>query len=137
MSKTLLHRLFGFGKIPRRYAPTLREEGIVLLDEGLGGTITLRKFRAPGRRHSFERSWFTGCVVLTEKTFAAFSFLQPVVFVPLSHERFGELSVTVEDAKTLCVAFDAGAFHEGWSGSVECRFHTPQARFFLERLGNR
>ena len=39
MSKTLLHRLFGLGKIPKRYAPTLHDEGIVLIDEGIGGPM--------------------------------------------------------------------------------------------------
>ena len=32
-------------------------------------------------------------------------------------------------------SFEAAAFHEDRSGSVECRFSTPEARLFLERLG--
>ena len=40
MSKTLLHRLFGFGKIPKQYAPTLHDEGIVLIDEGIVRHLT-------------------------------------------------------------------------------------------------
>jgi hypothetical protein len=134
MSKTLLHRLFGLGKIPKRYAPTLHDEGIVLIDEGIGGSITLRNFKAPGRRHWLKRSWFTGSLVLTEKTFAAFGFIRPLVYVPLAHERFSELDYSVIDDNILFITFDPSAFHEKWSGTIEIRFKTPKARLFVERL---
>jgi hypothetical protein len=29
---------------------------------------------------------------------------------------------------------EAGDFHEDWSGTIECRFSTPKARLFLDRL---
>ena len=132
--KTLLHRLFGWGKIPKKYAPTLHGEGIVLLEEGIGGSITLKKFRAPGRYHSWKRNWFTGCLVITEKTFAAFTLWKPVIFVPLKDERFSELKCSVEKNDILFITFDASAFNEKWSGTIECRFKTPKARLFLERL---
>ena len=134
MSKTLLHRLFGLGKIPKEYAPTLRGEGIVLIDEGISGSITLKRFKAPGRRHSWKRSWFTGCVVLTEQMFAAFASIRPLIFVPLADKRFSELRCSVEKGATLLVTYDASLFNDKWSGLVECRFKTAQARLFLEQL---
>jgi hypothetical protein len=134
MRKTLLHRIFGWGKIPKRYEPTLHNEGIVLLDEGIGGSITLKKVKAPGRYHSWKRSWFTGCLVLTEKTFAAFSFVKPLIYVPLDHEDITSLHCTVEENDSLLITYDASAFNEKWSGEIECRFETPQAQMFRERL---
>ena len=131
--KTLLHRLFGIGRIPERYALMLRAEGIVLLDEGIGGSITLKNFRAPSRWHSWKRNWFTGCVVLTKQTFAAFALGKPIIYVPLDHERFSELRLTIVDG-VLFVGFDAAAFNDGWTGMVECRFKTSQAQLFVERL---
>ena len=118
MNKTLLHRIFGWGGIPKRYAPTLHAEGIVLLDEGIGGSITFKKFRAPGRYHSRKRSWFTGCIVLTERTFAAFAFIKPLIYVPLDHKNISELSCTIEESGTLLVKYDASAFNEKWSGTI-------------------
>ena len=135
MSKTLLHRLFGLGKLPKRYAPTLRSEGIILLDEGIGGSITLKKLKAPGRRHSWKRSWFTGCLVLTEQTFAAFAG-KPLIFVPRSDARLSQLHCSIERGHMLLVAYDASLFNEKWSGNVECRFKTPRARLFLEHLAS-
>jgi hypothetical protein len=134
MSKTLLHRLFGIGKIPRRYAPTLDQEGIVIAEEGIGGSLTLRKLRAPGRYHSWKRSWFTGSVVLSEQTFAAFALFKPLIYVPLADPRIRGLRCSIEGGTILCVGFDAAVFHDGWSGTVEVRLKTAKARLLLERL---
>jgi hypothetical protein len=134
MGKTLLYRLFGLGKVPKRILPNLEQEGIVLLDEGISGSVTFRNFRAPGRRHSWRRSWFTGSLVLTGKRFAAFAFSKAIINVPLGDDRINELRCSLEGKATLCVHFDPSAFHEGWSGALECRFSTPQAHLFLEQL---
>ena len=134
MSKTLLHRFFRLGKLPRKYAPTLRGEGIILIDEGIGGSITFKRFRAPGRRHSLKRSWFTGCLVLTEKTFAAFTWMRPLIFVPRADNRLSQLRRSLEGGGTLLISYDASLFNEKWSGTVECWFKTAQAQLFLEQL---
>ena len=100
MPKTILHKLFGAGKIPKKYAPTLTAESIVLLDEGIGGSITFKNFRAPGRRYAAKKSWFTGCLVLTEQTFAAFALHKPLIYVPLTDERIVKLNM-LNTADTL------------------------------------
>jgi hypothetical protein len=135
MGQTLLYRLFGLGKVPRRMLPALEQEGIVLIDEGISGSLLFRNFRAPGRRYSRKFSWFTGSVVLTQKRFAAFTwypYFNPIINVPLDDKRLKELDCSVKGEGTLCIRFDPSAFHEGWSGSIECRFSTPQARLYLE-----
>lgn len=115
-------------------APILRSEGIILLDEGVKGLVTLRKFRAPGRFHSYKKSGFAGSIVITELRFAAFTFSRPIINVPMNDERLNLLNLSVPKEGVLRVNFDASAFHQGWKGSVECRFATPSARLFLERL---
>jgi hypothetical protein len=131
--KTVLHRLFGIGRIPGRYAPKLRAEGIVLLDEGIGGSIALKNFRAPGRWHQWKRNWFAGFIVLTKQTFAAFALSKPIIYVPLGDKRCSELHCTVVD-EVLFVGFDASAFNDGWAGTVECRFKISEAQLFVGRL---
>jgi hypothetical protein len=137
MSKTLLYRIFGLGRVPKRMLPAIRREGIVLLEEGIGGSLTFRDFRAPGRRYSRKWSWFTGSLVLTGKRFAAFTcypFFNPIINVSLDDERLAKLRCSLDGEAKLCVLFDPSAFHEGWSGTIECRFATPKARLFLERI---
>jgi len=134
MGKTLLHRIFGLGKIPGKVLPLLEQEGIILRDEGIGGSITFRNFRAPGKRYSFRRNWFTGSLVLTGKRFAAFRWGTPVINVTLEEKWLKALHCSVNGEATLCVRFDPAVFQEGHSGSVEVRFSTPEARLFLEHL---
>ena len=129
----LLYQFFGLGQLPSKYAPTLHQEGIVLLDEGIGGSITLKRYKAPGRRHSWKRSWFVGSLVLTEKTFAAFVFARPMIYVPRDDSRLRALRCSAESGKLL-VAFDASLFNEQASGTVGVRFKTQQAQLFLEHL---
>lgn len=135
MSKTFLYRLFGFGGFPKVMRPILESEGIVLEDEGVGGSITFRRFRAPGKRYGYRKNWFTGSLVITEIRFAGFAFSKPVINVPLDAPHLGKLDCALErDDSVLRAAFDASEFHDEWSGDIEVRFRTPQAPLFLERL---
>lgn len=137
MSKTLLHRLFGIGRITKPYAAILEREGMVLLDEGIGGSITLKNFKAPGRRHSWKRNWVTACLVVTHKTFAAFTPFRPVIYVPLADAaHLAALECSIEKAGMLLIAYDASPFNREWSGRVECRFKTEQAQRVIDRLAD-
>ena len=108
----------------------------MLLDEGIGGSITFRNFRAPGKRYSYRKNWFTGSLVVTELRFAGFAFSRPVINVPLEGPHLGKLDCSLEKGHAvLRVAFDSSDFHDDWSGAIECRFRTPMARQFLERIG--
>src|SRR2546430_14379501 len=74
MAKTLLYRLFGVGSVPRQLSATLQSEGIVLLDEGIAGSVTYLDFRAPGKRSNWRRQWFTGTIALTQVRLVALQY---------------------------------------------------------------
>jgi hypothetical protein len=132
--KSILYTLFKLGRLPREAARQLQAEGFVLLEEGLRASVILRKFRAPGRYHSYKASLFTGSLVITEQRFAAFAFSRPLVNIGLHDDHLRSLDVSVPRAGLLSIRFDAGAFDTQSSGTVECRYHTDKARLFLERL---
>ncbi len=134
MKKTLFYRLFGWGQLPKAMRPILESEGIALVDEGIGGSVTLRKFRSPTRRSSYRCSWFTGSLVVTGIRFAAFSISRPLINVPLDEERLGLLDCSIEKGTKLKVAYDAADFDDNTTGKVELRFRTREARLFLERI---
>ncbi len=134
MKKTLFYRLFGWGQLPKAMRPILESEGIVLFDEGLGGTITLRNYRSPTRWSSYRCSWFTGSLVVTGIRFAAFSISRPLINVPLDVERLRLLDCSIEKGTKLKVAYDAADFDDNTTGKVELRFRTAKARLFLERI---
>ncbi len=134
MAKSILYRLFGIGKFPKTMVPTLQKEGIVFEDQGLSGSVIFRKFRAPGRRYSYRKSGFVGSLVITNLRFAAFAFSKPLVNLPLKKDKLDLLKLSVPKKNKFCMTFNAGDFHEGWKGTVECRFTTDFADIFFEKL---
>jgi hypothetical protein len=134
MAKTLLYRLFGVGKIPAQWRAIIESEGIVLMDEGIGGTVTYRDFRSPGRRASWKKSAFNGAIALTKTRLLALQFSSPVINVPLDDDRLPQMQFSVEDEDKILIGFNANLLHNDWSGTIEYRFRTPQAAVFLKSL---
>ncbi len=134
MSKTLFFKLFGWGKIPEAMLPILKQEGIVLGEEGLSGTVYFKNFRAPGKRYYRRISWFTGSIVLTKIRLVAWSYSKPIINVPVDSDFFNALHFFLKDEKTLGVKFDSSLFNEQWSGDIEYRLKVSQPRLFLKHL---
>lgn len=137
MTKTLLYRLFGAGKFPEHLATQLKGEGVILMDEGLKGSVTYRNFRAPGRYSKWRRQWYTAALALTQFRLLALRHSRTIINVPLTDERINSMQFSVEEGDTFLVGFDASLFNNDWSGRIECRFRTPQARAFLDGLRER
>jgi hypothetical protein len=137
MAKTLLYRLFGIGKFPWKLASMLKLEGILLMDEGIPGSVTYLNFHSPGRYSSWRRQWYTTAIAFTEIRLVALRVSKPIINVPLTDERIRKLEVSVEKEDTLCIAFDPSLFHDDWSGRIEYRFRTPQAQAFLNMFRER
>jgi hypothetical protein len=134
VAKSLLYRLFGVGKIPATLLSQLKSEGLILWDEGIKGSVTYLDFRAPGRRASWKRQWYTTSIAITNIRLLALRNSSPIINVPLTDERIRAMRYSLEANGALCIAFDAALFHSAWSGTIEYRFRTPQAQHFLERL---
>jgi len=134
MGKTLLYRLLGIGRVPARERAAFEAEGVVFMDEGLSGSITLKHYRAPWRRCSWRKVWFSGSLVLTERRFAAFAFSKPLVNVPLDDPRLASLEVSAPREGVFCVAFEAADFRDDQSGRVECRWKASRAAELVDRL---
>jgi hypothetical protein len=137
MSKTILYRLFGLGKIPEHLAAQLKAEGILLLDEGIKGSVTYKDFRSPLRYANWKRQWYTASIALTETRLFALRFSQTIVNVPLSDERIRSMNFSLESNGALLAAFDAALFHPDWSGKIEYRFRTEYGPEFLNQLHER
>ena len=126
MAKSLLYRLFGVGRIPKLLGDRLRMEGVVVADEGIGGSVTYRDFRAPGRYSSYRKQAFVGSLVVTNIRLVGLMSSRFAIDVPFSDQRIRQLRISKERDRLL-IAFDAGLFHDDWSGTIEYRYHTSQA----------
>ncbi|HYX28816.1 MAG TPA: hypothetical protein VE863_09625 [Pyrinomonadaceae bacterium] len=136
MAKTFLYRLFGVGKMPPQWRATIESEGVVLMDEGIAGSLTYRDFRSSGKRFGWRKVAFTGAIALTRSRLLALQYANPAINVPFSDERFKQLRISVEGEETLVVAFDPSLFHNDWSGTMEYRFHTSEAKAFQKALSD-
>jgi hypothetical protein len=135
MTKTLFYRFFRIGGLSGQLKAQLESEGILLLDEGIWGSVTYIKFHRPGMSSGWEREWFSVSLVITQTRFAAIgSRSRPMINVPFADERFSGLVFSVEKAGLLQVAFDASLFHSDWSGTLEYRFHTSEAQAFMDMV---
>lgn len=112
----------------------LRGEGVLLLEEGVRGSVTYRDFRAPGRYSRWKRQWYTSSIALTRTRLVALRHSSPIINVPLRDERIRQLRLSLEGGQTLLVAFDAAVFHDDWSGTIEYRFRTPQAQLLIDAV---
>ncbi|MDT4965377.1 MAG: hypothetical protein QOJ64_114 [Acidobacteriota bacterium] len=137
MTKSLLYRVFGVGKIPELLDAQLNEEGILLLDEGIKGSVTYLNFRSPGRYANWRRQWYTASIALTQTRMVGLRFSQLIINVPLADERIRKMDFSLETSGALLVAFDAGLFHQDWSGKIEYRFRTTYGQAFLDKLRER
>lgn len=126
MAKSLLYRLFGVGRIPKLLGDRLRMEGVVVSDEGVGGSVTYRDFRAPGRYSSYRKQAFIGSIVVTNVRLVGLMGSRFAVNVPFTDARIRQLQISRERDR-LVIAFDASLFHDDWSGTIEYRYHTSQA----------
>lgn len=134
MSKSLLYRTFGLGRIPGEHAPSLKDEGIVHMEEGIRCRIHYRNYRAPGKRFIHKQVSFPGSLVITRRRFAAYTPSRPLINVPLDDPRIHSLRVDTPAPGVLRVAFNAGDFSPRAEGRVECRFRTHQAKSILDLL---
>jgi hypothetical protein len=137
MARTILYRLFGAGKIPAMLRAALTNEGVRLLDEGIRGSVTYRGFRASGKRFAYKRKWFTASIALTDVRLLGLANSETIIDVPWTDPRLRQMQFSIEGDDVLNVAFDAALFRDDWSGAVEYRFLTAQARDFKEMLDKR
>jgi len=125
--KTIGYRLFGWGRIPKRWRAALQAEGIRIVDEGIRVDVTMRGYRAPGRRFAYRRQILSGAIVLTRKRVAGFARWWTLFNVEFDDPRVAALEVSAPAEQTLCIGLDVQTFDPKRTGRIECRFVTDRA----------
>jgi hypothetical protein len=129
--------LLGSGRFPEGLRAELQAEHAEVLEEGLRGSITYRGYRAPGRRYSFRKVAVSGAIALTQRRLVVRVGRGQEVDLALDDARLSALRATLDEPDRLCLAFDAGAFRDDRSGTVELRLTTARAGRVVELLGSR
>jgi len=127
VKKSLFYRLFGAGRLPASRSLEFAAEGLIVSDEGLKGSVTYRNFHRPGSYSGIRKVGMIASIAVTGKRVAAFNGDRPMIDVPFDDARFGGITWSIEKQTVLVAAFDAGLFHDDWTGQIEYRFNTEKA----------
>lgn len=130
----LLRRVFlGDGHLPADYRAQLATEDFLLVEEDLGGSLTFRNYRAPGRRSGLEKVAIGVAIAITRQRVVIWisggkpGLKGKHMDVPLDDPRLRGIAVTIDGPDKVCLAYDPHAFNPDTSGRVEVRLKTPKA----------
>ena len=130
--------LLGSGRLPVQLRALLATEGVVLLEEGLSGSITYRDYHAPGTYSSFRKVAVSGAIVVTGERLVVWAARGKAVDVPLHDPLRAALTIvpTGEPTDGITFRYDAAAFHPDRSGTVEVHFRTGATAAIVHLLNS-
>lgn len=123
------------GHLPEPLRATLAAEGVLLLAGRVPGSITYRRFRAPGEYHRWRKVAVVGTVALTGRRLVVWAGRGKQVDVPYGHPLRSAITLVAERPDRLCIAYDAAAFNAQRSGRVELRFRSEHAPAMADLFG--
>lgn len=134
MKKTILYRLFGIGSVPKKMCSALEREGIVVLDEGIGGRFVTKHANGPGKRYLRRIEGFSGWLAVTKVRVACYTYGKRQINISVEDPKIVDLYVDTPTAGVLSLSFESSNFHEQWQGVIVFQFATDKARSFQEAL---
>lgn len=135
--KSWLYKLFSAGKFNKNLLAEIKNEQIVVSDEGLKSKLTYKNFRARGRYTNWKRTWLAGAIILTDKRLVLQTYSNPAINIELADERFRQIKVSLEAEDALLFEFEPHLFLENSSGEIEWHFRTPHARTIVETINRK
>lgn len=137
MAKSLMYRLFGIGKVPKKSLSILKDEGILYMEEGIPASIGFRNFRAPGKYYGRKRNWFSGSIVLTDLHFLAFSAFNTTIGIKWDEQKIRALNCYHDGKNRLCITYDASVFNDDWSGEINLCYASDETMRVLSIIQDR
>lgn len=127
----------GNGAMKPELRAELESEGLVLIEEGLPGTIRYDRFKAPGRRFYGKVTGERLAIGLSDERFVVYCRSGSVELMdsPYTSPRLSALEVDVEDGDTLALKVDYDRLGEPRiSGTITVRAKTERAAEIAEQL---
>ena len=121
-------RLFmGAGRMPDDVKAALTADGLVLLEEGVFGSVTYRRYRAPRQYSSYLKQAVSAAIGISAHRVVVWDGRMRQVDGPPRLLLAGGLTVAAPEPDQLRISYDAARFSTDRSGSVEIRLRTTQA----------
>ncbi len=132
--------LLGNGRLDPRLRAELESEGLVLVEEGLRGSVRYRHFKAPGRRHHGKVTGERIALGISEERFVLYcrSGSTELVDSSFSDPRLAFLDVALEgdEAVSIRIDYDRAGVPDV-SGQITILVRTPNALQIVEQLRSR
>ncbi|MDQ3982195.1 MAG: hypothetical protein M3271_05885 [Actinomycetota bacterium] len=132
--------LLGNGSLDPRLRAELESEGLVLVEEGLRGSVRYRHFKAPGRRHHGKVTGERIALGISEERFVLYcrSGSTELVDSSFSDPRLAFLDVALEgdEAVSIRIDYDRAGVPDV-SGQITILVRTPNALQIVEQLRSR
>jgi hypothetical protein len=112
----------------------LEREGVVALDEGIGGWFVTKHVNGPGKRYRHRTEGFSGCLAVTKARVVCYTYGKRQINISVEDPRIAKLYVDTPAAQKLCLSFESSNFREGWQGVIVFRFATDKALSFRDAL---
>lgn len=122
--------------LPEKLRVTLLAEGVLLMDEGLPGSITYRRYRDGENSYRWRREQLVATVVVTGRRLVVWAVGMRQVDMPFDSPLLAALAVSVKRPDQLLIAYDAAAFSPDRAGRVELRVRTGRAAELAELFGS-
>lgn len=136
----LARLLLGNGKLRPELRAELQSEGLVLVEEGLPGSVRYRRFKAPGRRHHGKVTAERLGLAISEKRFVVYcrSGRTELIDTPFSDPRLSILDVSLDGNETILlrIDYDRAGIPEV-SGEITITARTPNAATIADQLSAR
>jgi len=134
MGHTLLYRLFKIGCIPKKLRPVLEAEGMVVVDEGIGGWVITKNVKGPGKRFRHRLEGFSGFLAITKKRAIAYTYWKRQINSSVEDPRISALYVNLSSPQSIVLSFESSKFSDDWQGIIKLRFKTSKAQKFYDVL---
>ena len=134
VKKSVLYRMFGIAAVPRKLLPFLKQEDIVVSDEGMKGWFITKNVKAPGKRYHHRREGFLSWLVVTRERILCYTYWKRQINISIKDPKISELCFSVPNDETLSISFESSVFRDGWNGIIELRFQTEKALEFFNAL---
>jgi hypothetical protein len=119
--------LLGTGKLPEPLRTQLSADDVLVLEEGLAGSVTYRNYRAPGQRIGVGKQAVSGAIAMTNTRLVVWAGRMKHIDVPRGHPLWNAIEVLAETPDRVRFTYDAGATNTALSGQVTVRLRTAQA----------
>jgi len=132
--------LLGNGTLKPKLREELESEGLVLIEEGLSGTVRYDHFKAPGKRFHGKVTGERIGLGISEHRLVVFcrSGRAKLINSPFSEPRFKSLDVSLEDGDTIAFHIDYSRIEApGVEGEITIRAKTPSAANIVDQVRTR